>query len=73
VAGNLFEISIGREHRQLMADAELGQKSVDRSDLCPAAPTVISQFRSFYVILAIGNQERYGGKPVQDFPAGLWA
>ena len=73
MAGKRFEIRIGREHGQLMPDAELGQKSVDCPDLCPAAPTAISQFSSSDVILAIGNQKGYGGKPVQDFPAGLWA
>jgi hypothetical protein len=47
-----------------MPQAELRQNSIDCSNLYPGAPTAISQLGSLNVVVAIGNEERYCGKPI---------
>ena len=54
-----------------MPDAKLREESINSSDLYSSAPTAISQIRSFNVIVAIGDEKRYCGKPVQNFRAGF--
>lgn len=53
-----------------MTDAKRGQESIDRSDLHPGTPAAISQLRGPDVIVAIGNQQRYGGESIQDLFTG---
>jgi len=66
MVGNAREILVAAEHRQFMADAKRGQESIARSDLYPDPPAAISQLRRPDVIVAIGNQQRYGGESIQD-------
>ncbi len=54
-----------------MPDAKLRQESINSSDLYSSAPTAISQIRGLNVIVAIGGEKRYRGKPIQNFRAGF--
>jgi len=56
LAGNVVEILVARQHRQIVVHAKLGQEPVDRSDLYPGTTTPISQHRCCNVILAIRHQ-----------------
>jgi hypothetical protein len=42
VVGNVREVIVGCEHRQLVTDAQFGQKGVDRSDLYPGTSAPVS-------------------------------
>lgn len=53
-----------------MTDAKRSQESIDRSDLYPGTPAAISQLPGSDVIVAIGNQQGYGGEPIQDLFTG---
>jgi hypothetical protein len=54
-----------------MSHAKLRQESINRSDLCPGSPTAISQISGVNVIVAIGDEERYCGKPIQYLRPGF--
>ncbi len=69
---NVREVLVGCEHRQLVTDAQFGQKGVDRSDLYPDTSAAISKLRSPDVVFTIRSQQRYGGKPIQDLFPGFW-
>src|SRR4029079_2873412 len=56
-----------------MPHTQLRQESVNRSDLCPGAPTAISQIGCLNVVLAIRHKERHGLKPVQNLRASFRA
>ena len=56
-----------------MPHTELRQESVNRSDLCPGAPTAISQIGCLNVVLAVGHKERHGVKPIQNLRASFRA
>lgn len=42
MAGNLLEILIGREHGQIMPDANLRKQSINRPHLYPTTAAVVS-------------------------------
>jgi hypothetical protein len=69
----VLEIIVAGEHRQAMTDAQLGQEGIDGSDLHAAASAAISHLGGPNVIVTIGHQQRYGGKPIQDPIAGSGA
>jgi hypothetical protein len=71
--GDAFKIIVGRQHRQVMPDTQLGEKGVNRSDLNPAAAALVPQGCSFDVITAIRHQQRDSRKPADDLIAGLGA
>ena len=54
--GDLLEVTVRREHRQVVANAELSQQSIDRSDLCAGTTAKVLQLRGLTVIIAIGNK-----------------
>ena len=55
--GGKHEVTVGRQKRQLMMNAELCKDRVDRSYLHPSPSTPIAQFRCVDVILAIRRQQ----------------
>jgi hypothetical protein len=57
LAGDVFEIVIGREQHQVVSHTKLRQESINRSDLSPGSPTAISQIGGVNVIIAIGYKE----------------
>ena len=73
VVGDVPEIVVGCQHRQVMTYAQLSQQGIDRSHLHAASAAPIPQLRRADVIVAIGHQQGDGGKPVEDPIAGLRA
>ena len=65
------EVLIRGEERQLVADAELGKKGVDCSDLHSALATVCTECGGVHVILSIGMHQRQRGKTINNLPACL--
>ncbi len=70
VAGDARKIIVGRQHRQAMANAELRQERIDRSDLDAGTTTTVPQLRRSDVILAIRHKQRHRGKSIQNLRAG---
>jgi len=66
----MVEIVVGCQHRQVVSHAKLRQQSINCCDLYPGAPATISQVGSLDVIIAIGDKQRYCGKPVEYVRAG---
>ena len=64
--GDVAKVSIGRQHRQIVAETELRQQRIDRTDLNAASPASVSQFGSFYVVAPVGNQQRQRREPIED-------
>jgi len=56
VIGHVPEVIVGRQHPQVVTDAQLGQEGIDRSDLYPGTPTTISQLCGRDVIVSIRSQ-----------------
>jgi hypothetical protein len=63
--GNVREVAVGREQRQIMADAQLGQQSIDSADLYPTPPAIVPQLGGPDMIVAIGTQEWKRGKSIE--------
>ena len=61
-----LEVRVCREHRELVANAELGDEGVDRADLDAASAAGVSQLGRANVVLAVGNQQGKGGEPLDD-------
>ena len=56
--GNLPEIAIGRQHREVVTEAELREQRVDRTDLDAAAPATVSQLGGRNMVPPIGDEQR---------------
>ena len=66
MVGDPAEVPIGRQQRQIMSDAELGDESVNRSDLNSLPPTSVAQGSGLDVIREVRSQERQGREPGND-------
>lgn len=66
MVGDATEICIGRQHRQLEADAELRKERVDRSDLDAPRTAIIAKIRGGDVVLAFRPQEWKRSESVDD-------
>jgi hypothetical protein len=60
------EIAVGRQHGQVVAQAELRQQGIHRSDLHALATAMVPQRRGLNVILTIRHDQRQGRKPRDD-------
>jgi len=58
------EVAIGREHHELMPDADLREEDIDRPDLYTVSAADVPQFRRRHVVLPVGNDE---GKDCESF------
>ena len=67
--GNMLEIPVARQHRQIAAQAELRQQRIDRADLNAAAPASVSQFRRVHMVALVRHQQRQRSKPFEDLSA----
>src|SRR4051812_12437362 len=65
VLGDAREILVGGQHREVMANAQLRQKRVDRPDLDALSAAVIPQLRRINVIVTIRHDERQRRKALQ--------
>jgi len=54
-----------------MPDAKLRNQRIDCSNLDSRSSTRVSQRRSLDVIISVRNQERHGGKPLENLSACL--
>jgi hypothetical protein len=54
------EIVISGEQRELMTDAKLREKGIDRAELYACAPAAIAQVCGVDMVLPIGNEKRQG-------------
>jgi len=63
---DIVKVPVGCQHGQVVAEAELGQQRIDRSDLDAGAPAFVSQFGSVHMITPVGNQQRQRCEPVED-------
>ena len=52
----MAEVIIGREHCQVMTDAQAGQQRVDGSNLNPAAAAPVAEFGRLDVIATVWDQ-----------------
>src|SRR5215216_5642578 len=69
--GDLREILVGGQHCQVVADAQLRQKRVDRPDLHAFSAAVIPQLRRINVIVAIWYDKRQRRKALDDLGPAL--
>ena len=65
------KVVVSREHRQLVADAELGQQGVDRPQLDATTAAPIPEVGRGDVVVAVGNQERQRRETIEDRVARL--
>ena len=66
----MFETTVGRQHPQIVPQAEPCQQGIDRSDLHTRAAAMVAQFRSFDMVFAIGAKQGKGGEAVDNVLAG---
>lgn len=66
-----LKVAIGGEHRQIVANAQLGKQCVDRPDLNAAAATQVSKICGLDMIVPVRNDHRYRGKPIDNLLASL--
>lgn len=69
--GRSDEVMIGRQQGQLVADAELREQRVNRSDLQSAPPAGIAQLRCRDMIVPVRSEERERREALDDQPASL--
>jgi hypothetical protein len=66
VAGDIAKVSVGRQHREVVAKTELCQQRSDGADLDGAAAAFVSQFGRFHMVTPVGNQQRQRDEPIVD-------
>ena len=69
VPGDVSEVFVGAQQGELVADAQLGQQSIDSPCLDTAFATEISQRRRCDVILTVRHEERKSRKTIHDLVA----
>ena len=67
--GDIAKVSVGRQHREVVAETELRQQRIDRADLNAATSAFASQFGGVHMVAPIGNQQRQRGEPIEDLAA----
>ena len=68
---NVLEVLIGAEECQAVPDAKLGNQRIDCPYLNSRATTGVAERCSLDVVISVRNQERYGGKPLENLGACL--
>jgi len=66
VPGDIAKVSVGRQHREVVADTELRQKRIDRAGLNAAASTFVSQFGRLHMVASVRHQHRQRGEPIKN-------
>ena len=67
--GDIAKVSVGGQHRKVVAHTELRQKRIDGAGLNAAAPAFVSQFGGVHMVAPVRNQERQRGEPIEDLRA----
>ena len=73
VPRDIAKISVGRQHREVVAEADLCQQRIDGADLNAATSAFVSQFGRVYMVAPVGNQQRQRGEPIEDLRAVPWS
>jgi hypothetical protein len=68
VPGDIAKVSVGRQHREVVADTKLRQKRIDRAGLNAAASTFGSQLGRLHMVAPVGHQQRQRGEPIENLP-----
>ena len=68
---DVLEVLIGAEEYQAVPDAKLGNQRIDCPYLNSRATTGVAERCSLDVVISVRNQERYGGKPLENLGACL--
>jgi|SRR5215469_2641948 len=68
---DVLEVLIGAEECQAVPDAKLGNQRIDRPNLNSCATTRVAERCCLDVVVSVRNQERYGGKPLENLSACL--
>jgi hypothetical protein len=61
-----LKVPVAGKHRQAVADAQLPQERVDRTNLNAAATAGVTQRRGFDVVRSIRDEEGKRGEPIQN-------
>jgi hypothetical protein len=64
--GDIAKVSVGRQHREVVADTKLRQKRIDRAGLNAAPSTFVFQFGRLHMVAPVGHQQRQRGEPIED-------
>jgi hypothetical protein len=67
------KILIARQHPQAVADAQLRQERIDRTNLDAMTTTAVAKRRRSDVIRSIGQEEGKRREPLQNPLTGLWS
>jgi hypothetical protein len=67
------KIVVACQHRQVMSNAQLRQKGIDRSDLHTLPAASVPQTRRLNMIVPIRHHQGYRGEPVKNLIPGLRA
>ncbi len=62
----MLEIPVSTEHHELVPNAKLREKRIDRSDLKAAAAALVTKVCSSNVIFALGHDQWKGSESIQD-------
>jgi hypothetical protein len=66
---DIAKVPIGRQHREVVAEAELRQQRVDRADLNAAASAFVSQSGCVHMVEPVRNEQRQLSEPIEDLLA----
>ncbi|MBV8909752.1 MAG: hypothetical protein JOZ89_03230 [Gammaproteobacteria bacterium] len=58
MARDVFEVLVGTQERQVVANAQAGDERIDRARLDTAPPACIAQRRGGDVIVTVGHKKR---------------
>ena len=61
---DIVKVSVGSQHREIVAKTELGQQRINRADLNSGPAAFVLQFGGVYMVKPIGNQQRQCGKSI---------
>ena len=64
--GDSSEVFVGRQHREIVADAELCEQGIDGCDPEPVFAALIAQVGGVHVIATIGNEEGQRAEALDD-------
>jgi len=69
----MAKITVGRQHNQIVTDAELGEQRINSSDLNAAAAARIAELGRIDMVIARRDDHRKGGEEFQNLRPSLWS
>lgn len=71
MARDVAEIAVRRQHREIMAQAELRQERVDGADLRARPTTAIAQLGGLNMVPSVRRDKRQGREPIENLRSRL--